>query len=103
MWDLMEQKIQSTNIFQEEKPWLVLGECCLYSHLLIGIEQYNSPLLIHQVLEAARAEVLTITLGAEGSHESLSFLKLAEVVPIQMNVAVLHQDETGMRVKKEGW
>src|SRR5581483_252606 len=79
----MEPKVQSTNNFQEEKPWLVLGEDQFYSRLLIGIEQYKSPLLIQQILEAASTEILTITLEVDGSHESLSLLKLAEVVPLQ--------------------
>lgn len=68
----MEQKSPSTSISQEEKPRLVLGEYRLYSRLFLDFEQYKSPLLIHQVLQAASAEILTITLEAEGSHESLS-------------------------------
>lgn len=80
----MEQRdLQSTNSFPLGEPWLILGERRFYSRLLIGIEQYDSPALVKQVIESARVEMLTVTFDLEGSREGLPLAKLAETIPIE--------------------
>ncbi len=69
---------QSLHPSKMDEPWLVLGEHSFHSRLLIGIEQYDSPMLIRQVLDAANVEALTVTYDREGSHPSLPLFKFAD-------------------------
>ena len=55
----------------DDDPWLVLRNGALYSRLLVGIERYDSPEVIREVLEGANSELLIVTVGAGESERGL--------------------------------
>lgn len=64
------------------QPWLVLGDQAFRSRLLVGTEQYESPSLVRQVLEASGADVFITTMDPDNRRSSLLLTDLADEVPI---------------------
>ncbi len=63
-------------------PWLEVGGRALTSRLLLGIEQYTSPELVGQVLDAAGADVFITTFDLEHTRSSLLLMDLDEHVEL---------------------
>jgi len=53
------------------EPWLVVGDRQFRSRLIVGIEQYESPVFIRQVLEATAADVFITTLDPDNRRASV--------------------------------
>jgi thiazole synthase len=53
------------------EPWLVVGDRRFRSRLIVGIEQYESPEFIRQVLEATEADVFITTLDPDNRRSSV--------------------------------
>jgi thiazole synthase len=64
-----------------DEPWLVLGDHQFRSRLLVGIEQYESPTLVRQVLEASGADVFITTMDSDNRQSSLLLTDLADELP----------------------
>ncbi len=64
------------------EPWLVLGDLAFRSRLLVGTEQYESPSLVRQVLEASGADVFITTMDPDNRRSSLLLTDLADELPI---------------------
>ncbi len=67
--DAVPSQVLSTSATAE--PWLVVGDRQFRSRLIVGIEQYESPEFIRQVLEATEADVFITTLDPDNRRASV--------------------------------
>jgi thiazole synthase len=65
-----------------DEPWLEAGPHRLVSRLLVGIEQYTSPSLVGEVLEASGADVFITTYDLEQTRPSLLLADLDQTVEL---------------------
>lgn len=65
-----------------DEPWLTLDGQPFRSRLLVGIEQYESPSLVQQVLEASGSDVFITTVDPENRQSSLLLTDLADELPV---------------------
>ncbi|GLW05773.1 thiazole synthase [Microtetraspora sp. NBRC 13810] len=64
-----------------DEPWLTLGDLHFRSRLLVGIEQYEDPTLVRQVLEASGSDVFITTMDPDNSRSSLLLTDFADELP----------------------
>jgi thiazole synthase len=64
------------------EPWLTLGGYGLTSRLIVGIEQYTSPAMVRQVLEATESRVFITTVDPDNRRASLQLSDLAGELPL---------------------
>jgi thiazole synthase len=69
------------DVFTDE-PWLIAGQNRFNSRLLLGVEQYNEPALVGQVLEASGADVFITTYDLEQTRASLLLADLDQTVDL---------------------
>lgn len=62
------------------EPWLTVGGRALRSRLILGVEQYDDPVLVGRVLEAAGADVFITTFDLTNSRPSLLLTDLDAAV-----------------------
>lgn len=55
-----------------DEPWLVLGERRFRSRLLVGIEQYDDPVAVREVLAASGCDVFITTMDPDNSRPACS-------------------------------
>ncbi|MDI1464093.1 thiamine biosynthesis protein ThiG [Catellatospora sp. KI3] len=66
-----------------QEPWLNLGGYELTSRLLVGIEQYTSPSLVRQVLEASGSQIFITTVDPDNNRPSLLLSDLEDELPLE--------------------
>lgn len=64
-----------------KEPWLRLGDEHFRSRLLVGIEQYDSPTLVRQVLDASGSDVFITTMDPDNQRSSLLLTDLVDELP----------------------
>lgn len=62
--------------------WLTIGGTDLTSRLLVGIEQYTSPSVIRQVLEATGSQVFITTVDPDNNRSSLLLSDIADEIDV---------------------
>src|SRR5688500_14500685 len=61
--------------------WLELGGRRLTSRLIVGIEQYTSPVLVREVLEVTGSQIFITTVDPDNNRSSLLLSDLADELP----------------------
>ena len=79
---MIDPSPQPTDTLQSDRPWLTLGEHRFYSRLLVGIEQYDSPTTIREILEATKSQVFITTFDLENARSSILLSDLATELPL---------------------
>ncbi|MDT0531532.1 thiamine biosynthesis protein ThiG [Micromonospora sp. DSM 115977] len=75
--------VDSMEVAGLRDAWVRLGDTELTSRLLVGIEQYTSPSVIRQVLEATGSQVFITTVDPDNNRSSLLLSDLADEIPIE--------------------
>lgn len=79
---------KSSGMSLTAKPWLTINGQQFYSRLLVGIEQYDSPVQIREILEATESQVFITTFDLESTRSSILLSDLACELPIQSYIWV---------------
>ena len=65
-----------------DESWLTLGGHRLTSRIIVGIEQYDSPSLVRQVLEVTGSRIFITTVDPDNNRSSLLLTDLADELPM---------------------
>jgi len=65
-----------------DEPWLEVGDAKFRSRLIVGIEQYDSPEVVRDILVASGADVFITTVDPDNRRSSLLLSDLDAVLPL---------------------